>query len=97
MTFFYIITIVALIALIYLLVKSQKDSWLSRMSFVMMIGGTLGNFYDRLIYRYVIDFLDFDIFGFDYPIFNLADVFLCIGVALFVLTYIIDWRRSRGV
>lgn len=95
MTFFYIITIVALIFLTYLLVKSQKDPWYSKASFILMIGGTLGNFYDRIVNRYVVDFLDFNIFGYDFPIFNFADTFLCIGVALFVLSYIIERRKGH--
>ena len=95
MEFFYAITIVALIFLLYLLIRSQKDPWYSKISFVLMIGGTLGNFYDRLVNRYVIDFLDFDIFGYDYPIFNLADVFLVIGVGLFIISYILE-RKERN-
>lgn len=98
MEFFYLITIIALVILGYLLYRSQKDPWYGKLSFVLMIGGTLGNFYDRITHKYVVDFLDFNIFGYDYPIFNLADTFLVIGVALFIISYILEHRsKNRGI
>ena len=54
----------------------------------LLIGGILGNILDRLIYNGVIDFLDFKIFNYDYPIFNLADSFIVISVILIIIEII---------
>ena len=54
----------------------------------MIVGGIVGNFFDRLVYGYVIDFLDFNLFGYNYPIFNLADSFIVIGIIILIISNI---------
>lgn len=56
-------------------------------AFSLLIGGIIGNLIDRVIYSYVIDFIDFTIFNYDAPIFNIADTCICIGA--FLLFYAI--------
>ena len=61
-------------------------------TFSLLIGGIIGNLIDRVIYGYVIDFLDFNIFGYDAPIFNIADTCICVGA--FLLFYAIMKRED---
>ena len=57
-------------------------------SFGIIMGGIIGNLFDRVVYHYVIDFLSFNFFGYHYPIFNLADTFIVCGIiALIIISY----------
>lgn len=53
----------------------------------LIIGGAIGNIYDRIQYGAVIDFLDFHVLQFHWPAFNIADSAICIGVAMLILMY----------
>lgn len=86
MVLFYIISIVAsIVLLLYLKTLTEDYRTLSRIGVVLMLAGTMGNFIDRLLFQYVRDFLDFIILGYDFPIFNVADMCLCIGIGLVIL------------
>lgn len=94
MIFFYIITTIAVIGMIYYLMKTPKEQLWQRLALILMIGGAVGNFIDRLSLQYVRDFLDFVIFGYDFAIFNLADSFLCIGVLLLLVDTYLEEKRG---
>ena len=94
---FILITIVAIIVFSYLLYKGKKAHILYKASLLMILGGTLGNFFDRLTHTYVVDFLDFVIFGYDFPVFNVADCFLTLGVILLLLyTLFIEGKDGKN-
>ena len=82
MIFFYIVTVVAVVVL-FLFYRSceTKDHW-NKAALALIMAGALGNFIDRLCFQYVRDFLSFDIFGYHFPVFNIADCALCIGVVM---------------
>lgn len=83
--FFLVVTIIFIAILTYYLFKQKNTlSSFDKGTFALIYGGAIGNFIDRLTRHEVVDFLDFRIFGYDFPIFNLADCFICVGV-LFLL------------
>lgn len=95
-TTFYIITPICLILFIYLLIKTKKKDYLSKTALLLMIGGTIGNFLDRIINVYVVDFLDFIIFGWDFPVFNFADICLTIGVSIYIISLLKESKNERA-
>ncbi|MDO4996155.1 MAG: signal peptidase II [Bacilli bacterium] len=71
------------LALIVSLLKKEKDiTPIKIISFGILIGGMISNLIDRVFYKNVIDFLSFTIFNYKFPVFNIADIGITIGVAL---------------
>lgn len=79
-----IITFCFLVFLNQYIIKEKYSTKLSILSFGMIMGGIFGNLFDRLIYHAVIDYLSFSFLGWDFPVFNFADISITFGV-LFVL------------
>ena len=78
------IVILGYFIFIYKHIDFKKKKFFS-ISLVLVISGTIGNLIDRLFFRSVTDFLDFEIFGYDFPVFNIADILLVIGFAMFLI------------
>ena len=95
-TTFLIITPICLILFGYLLYKTDKKDHFSKIALLLMIGGTIGNFIDRIVNAYVVDFLDFIIFGWDFPVFNFADCCLTIGVFIYVLVMLMEYKNAKN-
>lgn len=87
MWMFYIITIIALGIFTYMLKDFDlKHNFVYSISMVLIIIGTLGNFIDRLFRKFVVDFIEIDFFFYkDFPIFNIADMCLTVGVILLLV------------
>ncbi len=92
--FFYIITPIAIIGFVYLLLKSKNI--IEKIAVMMMIAGALGNFIDRITTIYVVDFLDFVIFSYDFPVFNIADCFLTVGVFILLICSFLEARNAKN-
>jgi len=82
--------VISLISLyiIYSFIKDFKETKKNILAFGLLIGGILGNLLDRLFLGYVRDFLDFYIFGYNYPIFNVGDMAIFIGVILLLIAIV---------
>lgn len=95
MVFFYIVTIFVIIGLVYYMEKYARNNKLTAVSLSLILGGAIGNFIDRLLRQEVVDFLDVMIFKYDFPIFNVADSCLVIGVILIFIATIME-EKSKG-
>lgn len=82
--FFTTIAIVVSVVLLVWLRKAKKNEVLEPVAFALILGGALGNVTDRLIYGYVIDFLDFYYKSAHYPAFNIADSAIFLGAACLI-------------
>lgn len=80
-------TIIAMI-IIYHFIYCFKENRRNRLAFGLLIGGLAGNLIDRIMFGYVRDFLDFYIIKYDYPVFNIADICIVIGVILLIIAVI---------
>lgn len=86
--FIAIISFIIFILISNYIKKLKLENIWSIISFGFLLGGILGNFIDRVFYGYVIDFLDFKIFGYDYPVFNFADIMIVVGTIMIAIKII---------
>lgn len=89
-TFFVLVAFFASVGMIYYFINTKDSERLTRYGLVIAFAGLIGNVIDRVSYGYVIDFLDFVILGYDFPIFNIADMGLVIGFGLIVLEMFLE-------
>ena len=89
--FLSLLAAAAIFVMLWYLMKQKKaGNKLSVAALALMIAGAAGNLIDRLLYGYVRDFLNFYIFGYDFPVFNVADICLTVGVCLLILATILE-------
>jgi signal peptidase II len=99
---FYSVTVIAVGGVLFLFRRTPPSNTLYRTALVFILAGALGNFIDRLLLTYVIDFLHFQwrIFGWEYsfPVFNVADISIDVGIGLMILDMILleTTRRSES-
>jgi signal peptidase II len=95
MWFFYIITIAVIIGLVYYIQKMAKESRLLGVALALMLGGAIGNFIDRVARQEVVDFVHTYIFSYSFPVFNVADAALSIGVGLLVIHMFLEEKNAK--
>lgn len=84
--FYFVASVVAVAMILFYLRRLSAGQILPRLSLAMILGGALGNLIDRLRSGMVTDFLDFGIGNTRWPVFNLADAFITVGVILFFIS-----------
>ena len=95
--FLIVIAVIETIILIYFLLKVRKDKskLLYTIALSLMIGGAIGNLYDRIQFGFVRDFIDTYPFGYNFPVFNIADSALTIGVILVLIQMFLEERKEK--
>ncbi len=91
-----IISVIVIVLLDRSIKKISKFEVLEKISLGLIMGGIFGNLIDRIIHHGVIDYLSFKIFGYSFPVFNLADMAIVIGVGLYLIEIIKDKERIRS-
>ena len=94
-----LIIVVTLMVILFLFKYAVANTGrnLELFGYSFILGGAIGNLLDRICYGYVVDFLDFKIFGYDFAIFNLADTFIVIGVFLLLLVSFKEEGIKNGI
>ena len=85
-----LISIFVLCMIYFVFIKNNKLKKIEEIIYGLLIGGIIGNLIDRIIYGYVIDYLDFNILGYNYPIFNIADICIVISIISLII------KNSKG-
>jgi signal peptidase II len=83
--FFIGVALVACAAIVYLLYRLERGNVMAAVGFVLILGGAAGNLIDRLVYGYVIDFIDVYYHAAHWPAFNVADSAITVGASLLIL------------
>lgn len=97
MWLFYIVTVVVAAGIIYYFHKEAQGHRLFSISLMLLLGGAIGNFIDRLVSGEVVDFISvlIPVINYDFPIFNIADASLSIGVVTLMVHIIMDEKKNK--
>lgn len=89
---FITVPLLAIALILFFQFRSREGDFLVQAGLALILGGALGNLYDRIRFGHVVDFLDFSVAGHHWPAFNIADSCICVGVFSLVLDL---YRRER--
>ena len=92
---YHSLTLLISIIILVIFYMIITNSGLKKYSLILVIGGALGNFYDRIFFGAVPDFIDFHINNFHWFIFNLADIFITLGILFMIVLEIFDKNNNE--
>lgn len=87
--YYHLISLIIFLVIIYLIFLTIQANYLEKILFSLILGGATGNLYDRLFYFAVPDFIDFHIDDFHWFTFNIADIFITLGIILIIVSELI--------
>ena len=91
-----VLTFLIFVVIIFIIFMIRKSDPLIKYALLLVLGGALGNFFDRLIYKAVPDFIDFHVGNFHWFIFNVSDIFITIGIILMIFIEIIKKPKATN-
>ena len=89
------LTIIIFIVILFIFIMLIKNKGFKRYALLMIFGGAIGNLFDRIFFKAVPDFIDFHIGQFHWFVFNLADIFITIGVIFMILLELIGNSKKN--
>ena len=89
-----LMTLLILIVIIIILIMVTKNTGLRQLSLLIILGGAIGNLYDRIYFNAVPDFIDFHVGNFHWFIFNVSDIFITLGVLLMITLELIGYKKE---
>ena len=94
----YLLILIAIICLFFIIyeLKNNLDDRVLSIGYSLALAGLLGNFLDRLMDGYIIDYLSFKILGYNYPIFNFADILIVVGIIIVIIKEILKERGKKN-
>ena len=95
--FYNLLTFIILIIILIIFFMALNSYGLKKYSLLMILGGALGNIYDRIFYGAVPDFIDFHIGNFHWFIFNVADIFITFGVIFMIIIEITGNNKNKKI
>ena len=90
-----LLTILIILIIFFILVMILKSSGSNQFALIMILGGALGNVFDRIVYKAVPDFIDFHVGNFHWFIFNVADIFITLGVIFMIMLEFINNKENK--
>ena len=93
--FYNILTLIIALVIFIIFFMLRSSEGFKKYSLLMILGGALGNIYDRIFYKAVPDFIDFHVGNFHWFIFNVADIFITIGVVLMILIELFEDKNEK--
>ena len=91
--FFAVLTVIAMAVMLWAYIKAKRPGL--QMSLALIFAGALGNFTDRMALGYVVDFFHFYIFGWSFPVFNIADICITLGFVFLVIDMLREEHEQR--
>lgn len=84
----YLLIVLSLIAIVIIIryINTFKNTIFNRIGLGLLLGGILGNLSDRILFGYVKDFISLYIFGYSFPVFNIADICIVVGVIILIIS-----------